>query len=70
MRKITETCAICGEVCEGYDDGISLSHWPDGTFMMPNGPWICVDCIPDGFKFKDGTTLDQVKLALAEQEAR
>ena len=50
MKTISETCAVCGEKYDGFDDGCSLEHWPDGVFLTPNGPWVCQDCIPDGWK--------------------
>ena len=50
MEPITETCAVCQSVCEGLDDGFSLEHWPDGEFLTPDGPWVCMDCIPDGWR--------------------
>lgn len=67
MKPITETCAVCQEVCEGFDDGVSLEHWPDGVFLTPSGPWVCQDCLPDGWKMG---IRESVADALAELRAK
>ncbi len=58
MEPITETCVVCMQVFEGFDDGVSLEHWPDGLFLTPSGPWVCQDCLPDGFKMSSWEAID------------
>lgn len=50
MKPISEKCSVCEESFDGFDDGSTLEHWPDGVFLTPTGPWVCQDCLPDGFK--------------------
>lgn len=50
MQPIQETCEICKKTFDGFDNGVTLEYWPDGTFLTPMGPWVCQDCIPDGWK--------------------
>lgn len=66
MKPITETCAVCNEIHDGLDDGFSLTHWPDGTFLTPSGPWVCMDCLPDGWKMSVRTSAEDALAELRE----
>lgn len=64
---IHETCEVCGEKYEGRDDGVSLEGWPDGTFLTPSGPWVCMDCLPDGWKMGVRKSIDDAVKELKEK---